>query len=462
MKTQEHFFKAVCALAIPVALQSMLQSSFSMVDQIMIGQLGEINVAGVGLAGKFASIYSVVISAIGAVAGIMIAQYLGQKNRSEVRRSFFINLLLGAGIAGIFMVICTLFPNQIMGAYIRDTQTRQTAAEYLMLISGTFIPVAVSTLLSTLFRCLEKPWLPLYASIFSALLNTGLNYIFIFGKLGITPMGVRGAAFATVISQCANFLLMLLMLFQNSSLLKSNKGESTVTLRMNWGQYWSMLLPLLVCEVVWSLGENVYAAIYGHMSTDASAAMTLTNPIQGLVIGALCGLSQATSVIIGKHLGSGENEEAYWSAKKLMLYGAVGSALLSIIVMIVSKAYVGIYQVDNAVKTMTMQILFAYAIVVPFKVLNMILGGGIIRSGGRTKYVMFIDMVGTWCFGVPLGILSAFVWKLSIPYVYFLLSLEECIRFGISLIVFHRRKWMNQLDKSNQSRALSMMGKKSK
>ena len=448
MKTQEHFFKAVCTLAIPVALQSMLQSSFSMVDQIMIGQLGEINVAGVGLAGKFSSIYSVVISAIGAVAGIMIAQYLGQKNRSEVRRSFFTNLLLGAGIAGMFMVICTLFPNQIMGAYTKDVQTRQAAAEYLMLVSGTFVPMAGATLLSTLFRCLEKPRLPLYASILSALLNTGLNYILIFGKLGISPMGVRGAAFATVISQCANFLLMFLMLSQNGSLLKFNEGEPTVTLRMNWKQYWSMLLPLLVCEVVWSLGENVYAAIYGHMSTDASAAMTLTNPIQGLVIGALCGLSQAASVIIGKHLGSGENEEAYWSAKKLMLYGAIGSALLSVIVMIASKAYVGIYQVDNAVKTMTMQILFAYAIVVPFKVLNMILGGGIIRSGGRTKYVMFIDMVGTWCFGVPLGLLSAFVWKLSIPYVYFLLSLEECIRFGISLIVFRRRKWMNQLEAS--------------
>ena len=446
MKTHEHFFEAVCALAIPVALQSMLQSSFSMVDQIMIGQLGEINVAGVGLAGKFSSIYSVVISAIGAVAGIMIAQYLGQKNRSEVRRSFFTNLLLGAGIAGMFMVICTLFPNQIMGAYTRDVQTRQAAAEYLMLISGTFVPMAGATLLSTLFRCLEKPRLPLYASILSALLNTGLNYIMIFGKLGISPMGVHGAAFATVISQCANFLLMLLMLSKNGFLLKSNEGEPTATLRMNWGQYWSMLLPLLVCEVVWSLGENVYATIYGHMSTDASAAMTLTNPIQGLVIGALCGLSQAASVIIGKHLGSGENEEAYWSAKKLLVYGAIGSVFLSIIVIFTSKAYVGIYQVDNVVKAMTVQILFAYAVVVPFKVLNMILGGGIIRSGGRTKYVMFIDMVGTWCFGVPLGLLSAFVWKLSIPYVYFLLSLEECIRFGISLIVFHRRKWMNQLE----------------
>ena len=144
--------------------------------------------------------------------------------------------------------------------------------------------------------------------------------------------------------------------------------------------------------------------------------------------------------------GQWENEDPYRSAKKLMGYGAIGSVFLSIIVIFNSKAYMGIYQVDSVEKTMTVQILYAYAVVVPFKVLNMILGGGIIRSGGRTKYVMFIDMVSTWCVGVPLVLLSAFVWKLSIPYVYFLLSLEECIRFGISLIVFHRRKWMNQLE----------------
>ena len=111
MKSNDHFFQSVCALAIPVALQSMLQSSFSMVDQIMIGQLGEIQVAGVGLAGKFASIYAVLISAIGAAAGIMISQYLGQENNRGVRQSFFANLLLSGGIAGIFTAVCILFPN---------------------------------------------------------------------------------------------------------------------------------------------------------------------------------------------------------------------------------------------------------------------------------------------------------------------------------------------------------------
>ncbi len=302
MKKNDSFFKTVCSLAVPVTLQSMLQSSFSIVDQIMIGQLGSVSVAGVGLAGKFASIYSVVISAIGAVAGIMIAQYLGQKNKYQVRRSFYTNLILGAVIAGLFMFFCVLFPERIMGLYTKDAATREEAGKYLAIVAGTFLPLAGATLLSTLFRCIEKARLPLYASIASALLNTGLNYVLIFGKLGFSPMGARGAAIATLISQCANLVLMLLMFPKKNSVLKKPEQEETENAALNFKQYLSMLLPILACEVLWSLGENVYAGIYGHMGTKATAAMTLINPIQGLVIGALCGLSQAAGVIVGKNL----------------------------------------------------------------------------------------------------------------------------------------------------------------
>lgn len=163
----------------------------------------------------------------------------------------------------------------------------------------------------------------------------------------------------------------------------------------------------------------MYAAIYGHMGTESSAAMTLINPIQGLMIGALCGLSQAAGVIIEKKLGNKEYGEAYQASKKLILYGAVGSAVLSVVIILTRFAYVEIYQVEPSVKQLVSQILLAYALVAPFKVLNMILGGGIIRSGGKTKYVMIIDMIGTRGFGVPLGLLSAFVFKLTVPYVYF-------------------------------------------
>ena len=441
MNHKSSFFASVCSLAVPVALQSMLQASFSIVDQIMIGQLGSVSVAGVGLAGKFASIYSVIVSAVGVVAGIMISQYLGQKNQREVRRIFFVNLLISLGLACVFTLLCGGFPSQIMGLYTTDVPMGQAAAAYLRIITATFVPIAGATMLSTLLRCLEKAQLPLYASIASAVLNTGLNYVLIFGRLGLPAMGASGAAIATVISTWVNFLLMLAMLGRNGSVLKASGRAGKFNLR----QYLAMLLPILVCEFLWSLGENIYAAIYGHMGTEASAAMMLINPIQSLVIGALCGLSQAASVIIGKKLGSKEYDEAYRDSWRLIRYGFIGSVILSALVVATSPMYVEIYQVDAAVKLLTRQILLAYALVAPFKVLNMIAGGGVIRSGGKTNYVMAIDIIGTWGFGVPLGLLSAFVWKLPIPYVYFLLSLEECVRFAITVVILRSKRWMQSL-----------------
>lgn len=445
MNRKDSFFASVCALAVPVALQSMLQASFNIVDQIMIGQLGSVVVAGVGLAGKFASIYTVIVSAVGVVAGIMLSQYLGQKNPQEVRRSFFVNLLIALGLAGVFTLLCGGFPSQIMGLYTTDAPMGQAAASYLLIITATFVPIAGATLLSTLLRCLEKAQLPLYASMASAVLNTGLNYLLIFGKLGLPAMGASGAAIATVISTWVNFLLMLAMLGRYGSILKRSDSAQKPG-RFHLRQYLAMLMPILVCEFLWSLGENIYAAIYGHMGTEASAAMTLINPIQALVIGALCGLSQAASVIIGKKLGSREYDDAYRDAWRLIRYGFFGAVILSVLVVVTSPLYVQIYQVDASVKLLTRQILVAYALVAPFKVLNMIAGGGIIRSGGKTNYVMVIDMIGTWVFGVPLGLLSAFVWELPIPYVYFILSLEECVRFAITVVVLRKKRWMQSLE----------------
>lgn len=451
MKEQQSFIWTVLQLAVPVTLQSMLQSSFSIVDQVMIGQLGSVSVAGVGLAGKFITILSVLISSVGAVAGIMIAQYLGQKNRQEVRRSLGINLAVVVVLAGIFLVPALVLPEKIMGLYTRDAQTVAAAAEYLKIVAGTFLPMAGATMLATLFRCMEMASLPLYASILAALMNTGVNYILIFGKLGFPALGARGAAIATLLSQLVNVSVMLLMLMKHRHLLDM-PGEKTVRMpRFNWKQYAAMLLPVLVCEFMWSLGENVYAAIYGHLGTQSSAAMILIDPIQGLTIGALCGMSQAAGVLVGKELGAGDRDSAYTTGKKLLLAGLGAAVALSCLVLLLRGAYVRIYQVEEAVKSLTKQILAAFALVAPVKVLNMILGSGILRSGGKTTYVMAIDLTGTWLFGVPLGLLAAFVLKLEVPYVYFILSLEECVRLGMGLVLFRTRRWMQVLQAKDET-----------
>lgn len=445
MASEKEFYRALTNIAVPVTLQSLLQSSFSVVDQVMTGQLGSVSIAGIGLAAKFASLFSVLVSAVAAAAGIMMAQYIGKKDEKEVSRSFYTNLCLALLIAVLFTGISVCLPGRMMGLYTEDALTKGAAAGYLRILAVSFVPMTVSTMLAALLRCREAAKLPLYSGIASAVLNTGLNYVLIFGKAGFPAMGAEGAALATLIARVFDCALVWAMFLRLQKKQSRKLSFLICTEREGRKLYAGILIPILVCEFFWSLGENVYAAIYGHIGTASCAAMTLTTPIQVLMIGALSGISQASGIIVGKSLGSGEYDRAYKDAKRLMLSGLAGSVLLSVALVLLSGLYVQIYQVEDSVRAMAQQILFAFAIISPVKVQNMILGGGIIRSGGRTDFVMVIDLIGTWLFGVPLGFLAAFVLRLPIAQVYFLLSLEECVRFLISVVVFRKKWWIRRL-----------------
>lgn len=442
---QDRFLKNLWRIALPVTLQSLLQSSFSMIDQVMIGQMGEVSIAGIGLGGKFASMYSVVLGAITAAAGIMVAQYIGQKNEAEVQKSFSVNLLVSLLLAVLFTVLGVCIPKQLMGLYTRDAAAIGCAAEYLRIYAWSFVPLAAGSMISVLLRCMDAATQPMAVSFAAVGCNTGLNYLLIFGKCGFPAMGVKGAAIASTASQLVALALLIICFVR---VLKRNGRTLHFDCSMDKThrvQYAGILLPILICEFLWSLGENIYAGIYGHMGTQACAAMTMTGCVQGLLIGALSGVSQAAGIMIGKQLGDKDYANAYKDAKRFMGCGVAGSLILSVLLVLLAPAYVRIYQVEPQVRELTRQILLAFAIISPVKVQNMILGGGIIRSGGKTKYVMCIDFIGTWIFGVPLGLLAAFVWKLSIPYVYFILSLEEIVRLVISFVLFRKKSWMEQL-----------------
>ena len=442
---RDSFIQQVFKIALPVALQCMLQSSFSIVDQIMVGSLGSVSVAAVGIAGKLSTLYSVVIGAVVSVAGIILSQYLGANDNDEADRGFSLHTLLSIGIGVVFMAVCLAFPVRLMGLYSADGNTVAVAAKYLRIIAFGFLPYAVSMMTSVRMRCMEKASLPLVCSIISSLLNTVLNYLLIFGKLGFYAMGANGAATATVISQGFNALLMV-------AAMKVIDRKRSISFRfmprltkMTRGSYLAILFPVLVIEFMWSLSENVYASVYGHIGTPECAAMTLTYPVQGLTVGALSGIAQAAGILIGKELGKGEKHSAYQKSRRLLLYGLIGSFVIAALTVLAMGVYTDFYNVEEYVKSTARQILIAFVVVLPVKVLNMILGGGIVRSGGQTRTMMIIELLGTWGFGVPLALLGAYVWKLSIPLVYFILSMEECVRLLLTWIVFVRKNWMKKL-----------------
>ena len=440
-----NFMKSLCKIAVPVTLQSMLQASFSIVDQIMIGQLGETNISAVGLGSNFSLIFSVVIGAVGAVAGILIAQFMGAEDKKEAWCSFDVSLICGIMISALFLLAAGAFPLQILGLYTEDMSIINTGTVYFRIVAFSYIPMAVSNILSAWLRCREHATIPFLASFGAVAVNTGLNYLLIFGKFGFPRMEIKGAAIATLISQLFN-LVFIVIGFVVCNRRDGDKPVLSLRFKkITIRDYLVMIMPILVSEFLWSLGQNVESAVYGHLGTSNLAAYTLTGPIQGLIVGALSGLSAAAGVMIGKRLGRKEYDEACAESKKIMYAGLAGSVVVASLLILLAGVYTGLYRVDNSVKELGRILLIVFALYAPVKVENMILSGGIIRSGGNTKIIMVIDIVGTWCIGIPLCLLAAYVFRWGIVGVYALLTTEEIFRLAVALVIFRKRKWMISL-----------------
>ena len=439
--SDKRFLQDVLRISIPVALQSMLQSSFSMVDQIMVGQLGDKSVAAVEIAGKPSFIYAFVIGAISTITGIMISQYIGNKNREAEEKSICVNFLVMILTGLTFLSVFGLFRNPFVEMFTEEEQVIAEGSTYLGIISWTFIPLGICSILGTALRCRDKSTWPLYIGIFSALLNTGLNYCLIFGNFGAPRLGIAGAAYASVISQAAGALISILCFYRLYGRIRISLSLG----KAGYSQYFMMLLPIVLNEFFWSVGQSVYTYVYGHMGTNELAGMSLTGAVQGLTMGALSGLSQASGILIGKRLGSREYDAAYEDSKKLCGLGMAGSLVFTLLLILIRNPYVQLFNVSGDVRGIGADIMAAFAILMPVKVQNMILGGGIIRSGGKTKYVMMIDVMGTWLIGVPLALLTGLYFKIPVIWVYFVLSQEELVRLIISVFMFRSRKWMHTL-----------------
>lgn len=441
----KEFKRKLVEIALPVTIQSLMQSSLGLIDQIMIGSLGSACIAGIGLAGKFGSLFSVTVAAIVTAAGILISQYRGAKNDKGVSDSFFLPLYLSLLLVLVFSSLSLFVPGQIMALYSGDGETIAKAAVYLRWRAVGYLPSVISIFVSTLLRNMNRAKLPAVAGVAAIVTNTLLNWLLIFGIGPFPRMEESGAAIATVASQLVEMLIVLVLFVREKRLqglyLKPVLRFSTDFVK----NAAAILAPILLGEFLWSLGENMYAVIYGHLGTEPCAAMTLMYPIQGIAIGALCGVSSAAGIIVGNSLGADDEEKAWSQAVSFVRLTVAAGIIIALAVCALSPLYVRLFNVAPDTRAITVRILIAFALVFTAKVFNMVVGGGVLQAGGQTKFMTAVNIIGTWGFGVPLGIVTAYVLKLPIWWVYFILSLEEYVRLAISVWLLNSRRWMKNV-----------------
>ncbi|MBQ4237219.1 MAG: MATE family efflux transporter, partial [Treponema sp.] len=353
----KEFKQKLLHIALPVTIQALMQSSLNLIDQIMIGSLGSACIAGIGLAGKFTSILSVLVAAIVTAAGILISQYFGAKNEKGVRDSFYLPFYFSLLFVLIFSILSFFIPNQIMSLYADDGETISKAATYLKIRTAGYLPSVITMFVSTLLRNMQKAKLPAIAGIVSIAINTFMNWLLINGVWIFPRLEESGAAIATVLSQIFEMLIVT-VLFMREKKKQNLFLHPTVSFSKTFiKNVSSILAPILVGEALWSLGENVYAIIYGHLGTEPCAAMTLMYPIQGIAIGSLSGVASAAGIIVGNSLGAGDEKKAYGEALGFVRLTVTAGIIIGVFVCLISPLYVRLFNVAPETRTGTIKIL---------------------------------------------------------------------------------------------------------
>ncbi|MBQ0072476.1 MAG: MATE family efflux transporter, partial [Spirochaetales bacterium] len=336
------FLKAVATISIPIALANLLTTTGSMVDTMMIASLGENSVAAVGLCAQFSSLlFSCYWGFVG--GGILFfSQYWGSKDERGIERSYGIVLSCMMVVGVVFASLALFFPHFIMKVYTDKESIQRIGEEYLRVVGLAYPLQIYATCLTTCLRSTERVRIPLIGSICSVLSNLFLNWVFIFGNLGFPAMGVRGAALATTLAALINVLVVLVASRATSFLYIFRFRHHFAWNREFLALFFKKCFPIICNELFIGVGNMVINVALGHQSEPTIAAVAVFRTLEGFIIAFFTGFASATSVLIGKRVGSGELDDAYESALRLVYLCQVVILLAMVLVLTIHSPLLGL------------------------------------------------------------------------------------------------------------------------
>lgn len=442
---KKDFYRNVYKIAIPVTLQSLIMALLTLTDQLMVGQLGDVAIASVGMSSKIYGIISVVLAGLAMGVSIYAAQFWGKQDRKSISGLLGIGLFTGFGLSFVFSLFVFLMPQLCLKLFTTDVRIIEDGFIFLQITALTYVPMMLTMMYSAILRSTQHVKLPMFVSLFTVGLNILLNYLLIFGNFGFPEWGLKGAAVATLIARVVECLLIIGAVYKFKLPGGADLKDLFSASKPLISKFFKTTYPIILTELIWVLGETVYAIIYSRMGTSEMTAMTITFPLQGICIGLLAGLSSAGGVMVGNKLGAGEEETALQYAKKFILLGITVSLVIGALIVLISPLYVSAFNVSDETHQLGIYLVWVFAAFLWVKVGNMIMAGGILNSGGDSKFVFVMESTATWLIGVPSGLLLSFVFKQPIFIVYLVLSMEEVVRFLIGMGRIRSRKWIKNL-----------------
>ena len=439
---EKSFYKLILSIAVPVVLQNMITIGVNIMDTLMLGNYGEIQLSASSLANEFINIYHIMCMGMSMGAAVLTAQYYGAGNNPSLKKIVTIVLRMGLVIAAAFTVVTLLFPEELMRLYTPDEAVIEKGVLYFRISAVTYVLLGVSLILTNILRTVHQVRFPLVLSIVTFFVNVFFNWVFIYGRLGAPEMQIEGAALGTVIARLVECGSLVTYFF----VCDKRIGYRIKDLFMKCGDhvrvYITYAIPVMVSDTLLALGNSAVSIIMGHIGASFVAANSIISQTVRLSTVFNQGLSSASSVITGNTLGKGERDKAYHQGVTFLCLSILIGLAAAVVILLISPLLVESFNITQETKDIAYQLMASVSVMMVFQTVQSVLTKGVLRGGGDTRFLMLADILFLWLASIPLGYLCGLVWHLSPFWIYAALKIDWVIKSVWCIFRLRSKKWI--------------------
>ncbi|HAT4363737.1 TPA: MATE family efflux transporter [Clostridium perfringens] len=443
----KRFYRLLFSIALPIAVQNLITFMVSMVDTLMVGALGEIQLSAVSIANNLFFVLTILMFGLAGGSNIMISQYWGKGNVKTIHKILAIMYRVCLLITGIFIFLALFLPKYFMGIFTTDKAVIDFGASYLRIVCIGYLFYSITNCTIMMLRSVKTVSISIIVYTASLVVNSILNWIFIFGNLGAPELGIRGAAIATVCARITEFSIVLVFMFiyerkiglKIEHLLKLDKEILK--------DYVGLCTPVLCNELLWAIGASMISVIVGRMGTEVVAANSINGVAHQFVTVFIFGMSNATAVIIGNTIGEGKKEKAKEYAYSIGIFSVVMGCISGLMILLIKPFVVNFYNVSYSTKLIAMEIMTVTSGIIVFQSLASNFMMGVLRGGGDAKFVLINDLIFMWLVAIPGGFFVAFVLELPVALVFLVIKCDEILKSLTSVYRVISGKWVNDVTK---------------
>lgn len=439
------FIKVVVAIAIPLLLQQLITTSVNLIDNLMVGQLGDAAVGGVAAVNRFYVIATYGTNGFVNAAAIFIAQFYGARNNQKMQETFRFMLVFSLGIIFAFFLIGFFVPDMIIGFFTKEQAVIDIAVSYMRIASLSFVPMGLTLAIAASMRSIGEMRLPLIASAVAVITNTSLNYCLIFGNFGFPKMGVQGAAIATTIARTLEVIIILCFLKRGNFAFKT---KLTDIFKIPGNLAKAIVLkgiPLAANEILWSMGMATLFKLYSTRGMQVMSGYAVAQTISDIFFVLFSGMAAASTVLISQPLGANKLEEGRSNAYKLIGFCVILSMIFGVLMFscgnLISELYSNITEDAKNVAQTVIRIQSLLFWVYMITTQNYF----ILRSGGDMKNTFIMDSCFMWLINIPLVASFTYFTDLSYLGLFLVGQTTDLVKLVFSYYLVSKESWVRNI-----------------